>query len=360
MSFYNYIFVTIAILTLFEEIFPAPKRKPFDLLMILILGTVSAFHGIGGTDLFIYKNAYDSIPAFGKVISDIDSTRELIFNFEPGYLIIISSLKTIGFGFGEYIFIQAVFFYTLLYHGLRRYTSHWGLVMLVFLYKMFFYDTFVSMRQPLTIAGFFMIMKYIYYGNPKKYFAWCGLLCIIHNGAILLLCLYFIRYIKLTKNRLIILSIIFLPTVLLSHMGMGASLGTIMELISSKGSSYSNNEGTLSIAYTLEYYILMLFIIINYNSIIKLKYSEFIIKLFTVMLPFVTLFSGVLILRRELDYFFPLYGIIGGYLCDLNSRIKPIIILLYISISYYGYQRYITNFDKGSLIPYKTWIETKI
>lgn len=361
MIFYNTIFASIVFLTLIEESFIKRNQRPIvDIIMVLILCIVSALHGIGGKDYEIYYAAYKQVPTISDVIQNIGYTRRLLFNFEPGYIIIISFIKSLGFDFYGYTVIQAIVFYGLMYFGLRKYTSHFGILLLIFAYKMFFYDTFVSMRQPITIAVFFVIMKYIYEGQTIRFFIWSIVLASIHNGAFILFPLYFIRYFNLNKNRLIFLSLLFLPTAVLSNIGMGASINSIMSIINSdKGTSYGESTEVLNIAYTIEYYLIMLLVICNYKSIIQLKYGDFIVKIFLVMLPLVTLFSGVIILRRELDYFFFTYGIIGGYICDVRPKIKSLIIAAYIAISYYGYQRYLTNFDQGGLIPYQTWIETK-
>jgi len=326
--------------------------------MILILGCVSAFHGIGGSDYFIYSSAYNQAPTIQDFIERPQYFRSMIFSFEPGYIAIVSILKTCGIDFYGYIVIQSIVFYSCMYIGLRKFTKHWGLVMLVFMYKMFFYDTFVSMRQPLTIAGFFIILKYLNEGKSAKYFLGTIVLASIHNGAFILIPLYFIRFFKLTKRRILILAIVLFPTAILSQYGGGATINNIMSLINpAKG--YNNQDEAINIAYTLEYYLLLVAVIYNYDKIILEKYGEFILKIFLVILPIVTLFSGVLILRRELDYFFPFYGIIGGYIVDATKKAKAFAIILFTAISYYGYQRYLTNFGDGCLIPYKTWMETR-
>ncbi|MBD5355800.1 MAG: EpsG family protein [Bacteroides sp.] len=357
MLFYSAIFFIIAFLTFYEEGLKPNKRAATDICMILVLGTVSAFHGIGGTDWDIYLAAYNRVPGIVDFIKTPLYYQSQIFYFEIGYLFIISAFKTFGLNFHGYLFCQAIIFYCLIYKGLRRFTNHWGLVMLVFIYKMFIYDTFVAMRQELTIAGFFILLPYLYERNAKKYFVGCILLTMIHMGAVILFCVYILNYIKLTKRRLIILLSLFLPTVILAQMGLGGKLNTIMLLLNaSKGESYSTSTESLSIAYTLEYYLLMGIIVINYNRIILLKYAEFIIKLCLIMLPMVTLFSGVVILRREMDYFFPLYGVLGGYLCNVKPNLKFLIILIYIIICYYGFQRYLHNFDYGGMLPYRSWL----
>lgn len=359
MLFYSLIFFSISLLAFCEEIASLRQKKIVDFMMFAILCIVSAMHGIGGADWEVYLSAYNRCPDIFEYLRDMKYWHDNIFNFEYGYLFIISLIKTLGFNFNAYIVIQNIVFYSLMYVGLKRYTRHWGLVLLIFMYKMFIYDTFVSMRQPITIVGLFLIMKYIYERQGFRYFLCATLLFTVHNGALILFPLYLITYFKLTKKRLITLSILFLPTILIAQSGAFNALNTLMALINqAKGEGYSDSTGTLNIAYTLEYYLLLYFVIKNYNKLIQLKYGEFMIKIFLVVLPIVTLFSNVLILRRELDYFFVVYGIIGGYLCDVLPKMKFVILTCFILISYYGFSRYLYNFAQGGMIPYKTWLQT--
>lgn len=359
MLFYTLIFGIVALLTFFQEFLPKNKKTSIDAIILIILASISAFHGIGGSDYEIYETAYNRIPNISDYISRPLYYSEAIFNHELGYLFIISLFKTIGCDYYTYLVLQSVLFYSLMYKGLHKLSNHWGLIMLVFIYKMFIYDTFVALRQGITIAGFYALLPSLYNKDAKRYFLGCIILSLIHNGAFILFPLYFLNHFNLTKRRLWILLLVFLPTTYLAHTGLGANLNAIMAIINTtKASGYSASTESLNILYTLEYYFVMCMVLFNYKRIIVLKYGSFIIKLALVILPIVTVFSGIEILRREMDYFFPVYGVIGGYLCDVLPKKKFIIITTYVFICYYGFNRYLHNFDNGGMLPYKTWIET--
>ena len=70
-----------------------------------------------------------------------------------------------------------------------------------------------------------------------------------------------------------------------------------------------------------------------------------------------TLFRSNLFFRREIDYFVPTYAIILGYLCDIYKSRKWMVILGVAIISCYGFIRYITLFDGGAMLPYRSWLE---
>lgn len=357
MFFYLVVFGVIFLLTCVEETIREGQRKYVAMLMLILLGTVTGLRSLGGSDMDVYSMAYETMPPVFEFLSYPTYYQSQCFDFEMGYLIIISLCRTLGLTFNGYLVFESILFYTLLYLGLKEYTRHWGIVMLVFLYKMFFYDTFVSMRQPITIVIFFCLLKYIHAHKAFRYFFWTLVAVFIHKGAVLLFPLYFVNRFSVSKKWFAIWLLVFFPTAILAQKGLGAHIDYLMMKINpDKGIGYATMEETLSFFYTLEYYLIAILVLLNFKKINQLPYGQFMIKLFLVMLPFVTIFSGVLILRRELDYFFPFYGILIGYGCDVLPKLKPLIILLTSMVCLYGYTRYLRNFDQGGLIPYKSWL----
>jgi hypothetical protein len=331
--------------------------------MIVILASLAGFRAIGGTDFDIYRTIYNSIPFFGKFLRD---PSDFFIKWERGYLYFISFIKTFsGLSFYGYLVLQSVVIYTLMYKGLRKYTNHWGLFMLLFMYKMFFYETFVSMRQPLTIVFFYMIMHLIEEKKWIKYYLILTFLILpFHNGAYFLFLIYFVSFFKITKRRIIILNCIFIPLVIVPELGIDP-LGPISNilllhsdtLIQQKGEVYLNTIA-LNIIHTLEYLLVMSLLIINYDKIVKThKYAPLVIKLFLILLPIMTLFRGTLIFRRELDYFIPTYAFILGYICDVYKSKKWVMIFGAAIICLYGYLRFIYLFDNRGLIPYRSWMD---
>jgi len=358
MFFYLTIFFFVVYLALIRQKVIENQRILIDFVMLFVLACVTGFRAIGGSDFGVYVETFSRVPKFSTLISDIIWYQDNLFHMEIGYLVIISILKTIGFSFEGYLLLQSIFIYTFLYWGLRKYTRYWGIVMVVFLYKMFFYDTFISMRQPITVVLFFYIMHLIFEKRQIKYLLCLLLIMPIHNGALLLPFIYFINFFKISRKRLVLLSILFLPTVFLTKIGIVSSAVDLMNYIGGE-KTYSAGE-SLSIFYTLEYYFIMVLVITNYNRIINIdKYSTFIVKLFLIILPLVTVFRQIVILRRELDYFILVYAIIIGYLCDIHKKYRFIILCSTILICLYGYIRYLKNFDDGGLIPYKSWLYTQ-
>ena len=126
-----------------------------------------------------------------------------------------------------------------------------------------------------------------------------------------------------------------------------------------KGMGYFSGDETQSVFYTLETYLVWFLIYANYNGIVrKHPHGEFMIKLFLIILPCVTLFRDVVILRREMDYFYLSIPVLLGYIYDIKIKLRPALFIGLAIVCFYGYIRYINNFDGGkSLLPYVSWLE---
>lgn len=368
MLFYILVFVFILAFIFVQEHLAKEQKWFCDVVVLIVLASLTGFRAMGGADFGLYYGVYENVPSFPDFVRDYEVLYDKyrLFNMEKGYLAYISFLKTyLKLSFYGYLVFQSLFLYTFIYLGLKRYMTHWGIFFFIFLYKMFFYETFVSMRQPITIVMFYMMMDLIYRRKAIKYYILLTFLVLpFHNGAIFLFLVYFINWFKLTKKRLIILNIIFIPTILIAEAGIDpiSSFSFLMDFVSDpvmkqKAINYMGGDVPLSIFHTLEYFLVMFLLVLNYDSIIKRSiYASFIVKLFLILLPIMTLFRSNLFFRREIDYFVPTYAIILGYLCDIHRDKKWFIILGVALVSFYGFIRYIILFDGGAMMPYRTWL----
>ena len=235
------------------------------------------------------------------------------------------------------------------------------------MYKIFFYDTFISLRQSITIAIFLYSMHYIQDKNWKKYFIACSIACLFHNGALILFPIYFINKITLTKSLLIKVNIIFVPTVVLSFINFPIlryfdfviylfSDATVINKV--KSIIYGGEISSIGIFHTIEYFLLMSLVIYFFNKIISMdRNAEFIVKLFVILIPLFTVFRSYEMLTRFKDYFIMTYPIIIGYICLIDNRNKLRIIQIgTICVCLFGYVRYLILFDGGALMPYASYI----
>jgi len=363
MSFYIFIFSLCVLLFLFNLTIREEQRKYLEFFTLFILCITSGTrYELGGTDYFIYETTYNSMPALHQFFSQLEALN--VFSFEIGYLFVNSLFKTLGISFYGFTLIHSFVFYFCLYYGLKRYTHYFGLLIIVFLYKLFFYNTFISMRQSITIALFFVLLRFIEEEKPIKYYIGTLFAVLFHNGAYLLLLLYFVNKVKISRKRIIILNLIFIPTLAFNIFDLSilrtldGSLSFLSGSVIEKVGRYFGDGSSINIIHTLEYLLLMLLVLLNYEKIIEVNpRSEFILKLFLLLLPLFTLLRGSEILTREKDYFTFTYAVILGYMCNINQlKFRYLIIFATIIVCAFGFFRFILLFDDQNLIPYESWL----
>lgn len=332
-----------------------------------IMALVGGTRLIGGSDFGIYDSHYDNLATFPDVLDP--ENRNL--KYETGYTYIAAFFKTLGVSFYGFCLIADIFFYIGVYIGLRKYTRHFGLIILVLLYKLFFYDTMISMRQSITIACFFIMVPWITQRKWIRYYIACLLVATIHNGAYLLFLIYPITYLKFSKNLIILLNIIFIPTTVIGLAGIDV-IGPLGEFLKDnaindnmelKSEKYFGNGGAtdfesgLGIFHTLEYFLLMLILVMNVSKFhLSDKRVQTAIGMFMCLLPLFTLFRGSEILTRQKDYFTLFYAVILGYTINVNYNYRRLIYVATTLLCAFGYYRFMILFDGGAMLKYESWL----
>ena len=344
------------------------EKKIIEIVILVMLCLISGTrYKLGGTDYFVYERIFNAVPIINDFNFETVHNIYGTFGAEKGYLYLNSIVKSLGFNFYGFTLIHSIFFYFSLYKGLGKYTHNFNLLIVVFLYKMFFYNTFISMRQSITIAMFFLAMHYIQENKIVKYFAICFVATFFHSGAFILFLVYFVNKFKLTKKLLIKMNILFIPTIFLSAINFPIMnyFNFIIKLFSNPTSIdkaselvYGKVTSSIGIFHTLEYFLIMFLVIYFFEEIISLnKNTEFILKLFVILLPLFTLFRGYEILTRFKDYFILSYPIILGYLCLIDEKkMQTILNIGIVSVCLFGYFRFLILFDGGALMPYSSYL----
>ena len=340
------------------------KNNGWVVLCIILMAAMSGFRNQGGSDFETYHGLYVQTPAFPEAF-DHNLLNE---NYEEGYLYLVAFYKTIGFSYYGYLLINAIFFYLCLWFGLKRYTNHFGFVLLVFLYKLFYYNTFISMRQSVTIALFFLMIPMLEDKKFFRYYFLCWLASRFHNGAYLLFLLYPLVWFKLTKQRLIVLNVLFIPTVFLSSLSadllsiVGNELMSYsesdMEMRKVEGYFMTDGLSPISIFHTFEYFLLMTIVVLFFDEIVRCdNHADFILRIFVVLLPLFTMFRSSEILTREKDYFTITYAFILGYLSNIRcGKYKSVITPIAIIWCGFGFIRFVLLFDNGEFLRYDSWL----
>lgn len=332
------------------------KQNYSVVFIVLIFACISGFrYKLGGTDYDYYAYFYGLIKGEQGFFATLSNSQ-----YEVGYTAFVYfCANVLHLSFEGSLVVEAFIFYILMYVGLKKYMPNWGIFLMFFMYKMFFYVTFVAMRQAFTVAGFFVIMRYLEERKPLKYYASLALVSTFHYGAMILFVLYPIFGLNIKKERLATFGVIFGFSTLLS--GMTGSLLNIvvnvlgMTQLEDKAASYSA-DASLNLLYTFEYFLLYILMVRNYDKIKqRFQQADFVIMLFLMVLPIVTLFRSTVILVRELPYFYPAYAILLYYVYAVSKNRKiifPVFVILCLS----GILKYIIQFDDGHFMHYKTWL----
>jgi len=380
MAVYAIIFSLTSFLAIFETYIKGTDTDPFyidrqrkviNICLILVLILISGTRLIGGTDYMWYENAYNSVPTLARFFGEpaILTTNFWLRTLDKGYLFITSVFKTMGLNFHQYCLVESAFFYFCLYKGLSRYCDNFSVVLLAFLTKLFFYNTFISMRQSLTVAIFFLCLPLIEERKIVKYGIVCCICLMIHGGSIILFAAYFLSYLRASKEAFLKWIIAFSPFAVFEMLGfniwqiIAIPLQMIFGLISpmwgQKVTAYLSAGGEgISSFYILEFLLIAALLYMKYNAVIDLdERTTLIIKVFMCLWPILTVFGGFSIITREKDYFIMSYGIIMCYVI-VSSKKKEAYIWLagMIAICAFEFFRYIILFDNGGFIPYQSWL----
>lgn len=352
------------------------------LLLIFMSGTR---YYMGGEDVYIYEGLYKNIPAIENVLQYIFTgvNHGVNTNYEIGFLLLCSVVKTFGFSYFGFILIWTVLFYTLVLKGLEDFVPNWAIFFGVFMYKLMFYDTFISIRQGLTVAMFCYMLRYIRDRKWYIYFPLCFIALMEHNGAVILFPLYFVTMVPTSKCFICLYAILMAPTWFISSIvDLRALIYWGADLLgSSKGEHWAESMETLSVIHTIEYYVIVVLVLLLYDKILSNKRGrevKLVLQLFLISLPLFTLFKDWIIVTREKDYFVMMYGILFGYMLDggtttpleydddgqvicnqysyAGRRNARVLALGIIIACFIGMTRYVMVFDGGVLMHFTSFI----
>lgn len=353
------------------------------LVLILLVFMSGTRYYMGGNDVLVYEGTYKAVPSPMIIIKYIFTgvNNGVNTNYESGYLLMCSIIKAFHFSYFGFILIWSIIFYILLVKGLEEFVPEWSVFIAVFMYKLMFYDTFISLRQGFTIAMFCFMLRFIRDRNWKVYFPLCVLALLMHNGAIILFPVYFITYLPKTKRFIIIYATSFLPTILISkYVDLSSAIIRVADFLgSSKGERWAEDSESISLIHTLECYVFVILIVLFYDKIINSEHkkeAELSLQLFLMAIPMFTLFKEWIVLTREKDYFVLMYGLILGYIIEgrttsqlydegkkivlqndyAGKRNAALITLAIFAACYIGMIRYVKVFDGGVLMHFQSFL----
>lgn len=368
MSVYIILFVFCVVMFILNTFIKEKKlKKIVAILTFIVLCVVSGTrYKIGGTDYYVYEDVYNNIN-MESLNGEINNT----YGMEYGFLVYAYIIKLFGFNYYGFILINAIIFYTLFYIVTQKYNFNINFIIITFLYKMFFYNTFVSLRQPIAILIFWLSFPYLQQKKYIKYYLLCGMAFLFHRSSIFLFIMPFVINTNISKKKFLvclIIGIISYICITLNIFNISLFVQNILNTIFESDSSalarigtYSISSSGMSIFYLLEYYLIAIFLYKYFDKIKSLdSNADFFIKLFICLLPFYTIFSSFSIVTRLKDFFFLAYPIIIIYIARCIRVKKIIVYLLTIFVCCYGFFRYINLFDDGSLKNYNSFLDKDV
>ena len=160
-----------------------------------------------GVDNAVYMSGYEYISdlRFTDMISRLHliKTSELIYpySFEGGYVLLNWIISAFGIGFHGFLILHAAFCIFAFSKFVYRYSENYCLSFLLFIALGFFTYQFGILRQTLALAILLLSVPFIQQRKPFGFFLLCFVAFTIHRVAIIMLPLYFLSCIKLTKKR---------------------------------------------------------------------------------------------------------------------------------------------------------------
>lgn len=365
-----YVFIFIFCLTMIALHYNTKSNTNKKIIEIIILFVLIIFSGtryrLGGWDYGIYEKVFNEVPKLNEFT--INTTNS--YGTEIGYLFLNSIIKTLGFNFYGFTLIHSIIFYTILYKAIKKYNINFGFFIIVFLYKLCIFNTFVSLRQSIVLAIFFYAIEYLIKNKKIKYVICILISTFFHTSSLILFPLLFINKLEFSKKQLILYCTIFALFFILniSNIYIFNPINIITSIfgnnstILGKADMYFSSSISINILSTLECYIIVILLITFYNQVHKTYSNEkkIMINLFLILIPIVTLFRSFEVIIRFRDYFslyipFVLYYIYSS----LKTRDKLMYLLAVTAICFVGYYRYIYTYD-NELRHYESYLTKNI
>lgn len=359
-------------------------KKYINIFVLLALVFMSGTrYYMGGNDVYVYENVYNSVPSIYSILTYVFTgvNSGVNTNYEIGFLLVCSISKALHFSYFGFILMHSAIFYSLLYFGVRDFVSEWAPFIALFMYKLMFYNTFISIRQGLTLAIFAFSLRYIRDKRIVSYLICCFIAFLIHRGALILFPLFLVAYIPVSKRLVKLTAGLFLPTIIIrERINIGPLIERIIDYVGyrRKSEGWADASEPISIIHTIECYVVIALILLFWDKIIdtaKANKSEFIINLFILIIPILTLFSNWIVMTREKDYFVLTYGIIFSYLISegttnptydnyeysvrdimVGNRNMKVLSLMIITTCLIGMTRFVFAFDNGVLKKFVSFI----
>lgn len=344
----NYIFLFL-LTCILGIIYSFTKRKELFYLLLIPFALLPGLRlDIGGSDYFLYEEAYNNYLDKGYVIL-----------FEPGYNFIMYLGNIIGISFNTFLCIITIISSIILFSVINAHTKFVFIAILLYLAKLYIFYNFVLIRQMIAIPIVWYALLYFKNGNYYKFLIMIVLASCFHSSAIIFLFLFLIRNV-IFSNKMILLGLFFAVIIAFINRYALEYIADSVPYIGMRLVAYLDRDNSINPFNFIEI-ALLLIIATSYKESLKKKVAdyEFYYALLFLSAFLLIAFFNIDVFKRIRDYFIISYitiipGIILVSKKGLSRYLMLFIIIAYLSFLYI---RSIYIFDTttggvGNLIPY--------
>ncbi|WP_353167590.1 EpsG family protein [Acinetobacter sp.] len=277
---------------------------------------------------------------------------------EFGYVFFIKFLRVFFSDFQSLFFFTALATYLFLYLGIKKYTNHSSIAVLIFvLIPGLFLNTFSIMRQELAIVIAFYAFSFL---RDKKFFIYL-LLMILAFSFHYTVAIAFVTHLLVWKYAPKVKYNYYYYLILFSMLFLGFNIGNLVYYFA-KGARYEFYQAGESVS-LIKILILntlaLVYVYLSPKIIEKNKYNIYIVALFVMNIVYLNIFSSVIALSR-FSYYFKIFEIVLVaellFIFDKKIRVLALIslVLLY-SVLYIGALKVDMAETRtvNNLVPYK-------
>lgn len=285
------------------------ERKESTISNIWLIAVFFCFRGYIFTDVFNYKNFFDSVPDLFTAITK-NYLKETWW--EPGFVYYCCLIKTFTHNYLVFQAIDTLVDLILFYKGLEWFSSNNGLTYMIF-FAMNGLILFVdALRNVKTILLFIIALRYVYERKVIKYYLYCIIAVLFHISSIVYFPFYFVLYRKFRRSTFVILFLfnivffffsaqVFLVIFTAISGSMPGRLGEMIQAYVLKSSDMSEQR-TLSLG-LIEKVVTFSIVFFMYRSLYKNK-NILIINCFLVYFSLYFVFSGFYEVSNRLSVLF--------------------------------------------------------
>lgn len=264
------------------------KRKTFFLGIVFLQMwlILSLRHWSVGTDTISYKLGFEYATQINWLqVFDL-SEKNIMFNFERGFVLFTVILKNINDNFNFYLSIASIIIIFPIYFTIKKYSAIPLLSVFLYITLNFYHFSMSGMRQAMALSIVFFSYKYLIENKNFKFIVCILIASTLHFSALFFIISLFLKKFKFTPSK-----IVFYFLMLLSIFFFREKIFSLVSLIYYGIEKETYNTG----AYTLLLIVLMVFMgaLMFYKSTIFRNKSTILLYNIVAIVPILMIFNSI-------------------------------------------------------------------